>query len=332
MKWNDIWYGSHPVSVLLIPFAWLYCGLVRLRRQFYRWGIFSCYRPPIPVIVVGNLTVGGTGKTPLVIWLARFLKQQGYRVGIVSRGYGGKSAVYPISVTEQSDSRIVGDEPILLAKHSHCPVMIAPERKKAVKMLLSQFACNIIISDDGLQHYALHRDIEIAVLDDVRRYGNRRCLPAGALREPISRLQQVDFLVTKGAVGLKNEFSMQYDLQALHALTDERVIKPLSDLRNQEVHAIAGIGHPEKFFSRLRDLGLKVISHEFPDHYYYTADDITFMDNLPVIMTEKDAVKCKLIAGAQHWYLPIDARLPVTFGEKLLQRLKRIEINGQKTA
>ncbi|EIJ43534.1 tetraacyldisaccharide 4''-kinase [Beggiatoa alba B18LD] len=332
MKWNDVWYGGHPVSLLLVPLAWLYCGLVRLRRQLYAWGLLARYRPPVPVIIVGNLTVGGTGKTPLVIWLAQFLTQQGYQVGIVSRGYGGTSKIYPLSVTPTSDPHIVGDEPVLLAQHSHCPVVIAPKRTDAVKKLLTAFNCNLILSDDGLQHYALQRDIEILLLDDVRRYSNRRCLPAGALREPMSRLQTVDFIVTKGAVGLKNEFSMHYEGQTLHALQNAQTTQAISLWRNREVHAIAGIGHPEKFFNRLRDLGLKVIGHEFPDHYYYTAQDITFADNLPVIMTEKDAVKCRSIAGVQHWYLPIEARLSVTFGEKLLQRLKRIEINGQKTA
>lgn len=322
MKIDDIWYGNHPLGLLLAPLGGLFCAVARLRRGAYKKGLLKSHRLPVPVIVVGNITVGGTGKTPLVIWISRFLKQQGFKPGIVSRGYGGRTQELFQAVVPTSNPHLVGDEPILLAKHSHCPVVVARQRVIGAQTLVNQYHCNVIVSDDGLQHYALQRAVEIAVLDDIRRYGNRRCLPAGPLREPISRLEQIDFLVTKGAA-LRNEFSMQYhDTKMLRSVTNETVSKSLLSLRGQTVHALAGIGHPARFFTRLRDYGLKLHCHEFLDHYIYTQNDIQFGDDLLVIMTEKDAVKCTSIASSQHWYLPIEARLPATFGERLLKYLE----------
>lgn len=332
MKLDNLWYTNHPLSLALAPLSWLFCGLVELRRHAYRQGLLANRRVAVPVIVVGNITVGGTGKTPLVIWLSQFLQQHGFQPGIVSRGYRGRAKHWPQQVFIDSDPLLVGDEPVLLARHSGCPVAVAPRRLAAVKRLLEQHNCNIIISDDGLQHYALYRDIEIAVVDGVRRYGNRRCLPAGPLREPLHRLSTIDFLVIKGAAlssATRQEFSMQYDIKTLKNLSDEQCTQPLAALRGQKVHAVAGIGHPARFFTRLRDQGLKLHCHEFPDHHHYQAADIQFNDDLPVIMTEKDAVKCHQIAGPQHWYLAIEARLPASFEERLLNRLKRIS-HGQK--
>jgi tetraacyldisaccharide 4'-kinase len=330
MKLDSIWYSHHhPVGLVLAPLSWLFCAIVKARKCAYRAGLLKTFRVSVPVIIVGNLTIGGTGKTPLVIWLAQFLRQYGFKPGIVSRGYGGYAKEWPQSVYPNSDPRLVGDEPILLARHSGCPVAVAPQRLIAVQSLLERYDCNLIISDDGLQHYALHRDLEIAVLDDIRRYGNRRCLPAGPLREPLKRLAEIDFLVTKGAA-LKHEFSMQYDLKPLCQVSDDTLLQPLATYRGQTVHAIAGIGHPARFFTRLRDHGLKLHCHEFPDHHYYTKADIQFNDRLPIIMTEKDAIKCQPFAGPQHWYLPIEARLPSDFGKHLLDKLKKIRY-GQKT-
>jgi len=320
MKWDSIWYSNHPLGFFLAPLGWLFCGGVKIRQLAYQQGFLKSHKVAVPVIIVGNLTVGGTGKTPLVIWLGNYLKQQGFHPGIISRGYKGRAKHWPQMVHPDSDPRIVGDEPILLARHSSCPVAVAPQRLKAAHYLLTQHACDLIISDDGLQHYALQRDLEILVVDDIRRYGNRRCLPAGPLREPLSRLQEIDFIVTKGA-SLHQEFSMQYDIKPLQQIINASVSQPLSALRGHHLHAIAGIGHPDRFFNRLRDHGLKVRSHEFPDHHSYRQEDIYFGDNLPVLMTEKDAIKCQSIAGPQHWYLPIEARLPGTFGEDLFQRL-----------
>ncbi len=330
MKIQTIWYTNHPLGYLLAPLSWMYCAGIRVRKQLYQHGILRRHAVSVPVIIVGNLTVGGTGKTPLVIWLSQFLKQQGYKPGIISRGYRGKTTHWPQLVYPNSDPNLLGDEPVLLARQSGCPVAVSPRRIKAVHHLLEHYDCDVIISDDGLQHYALKRDLEIAVLDDIQRYGNRRCLPAGPLREPLNRLKDLDFLVTKGAA-LQGEHSMQYEGQELHSLLKDSVSKPLEAWRGQTVHAVAGIGHPARFFSRLRDHGLKLHCHEYPDHHHYQAKDITFADNLSVIMTEKDAVKCLPWAGPQHWYLPIKARLPDLFGKRLLEKLIKVSDHGRKT-
>jgi len=358
MKFDNLWYDKHPLALALAPLSWLFCVIVGVRRLAYKQGLLTRHHAPVPVIVVGNITVGGTGKTPLVLWLAQFLKQHGFKPGIISRGYGGRAKKWPQLVHANSEPHLVGDEPVLLARHSGCPVAVAPHRLKAVQSLLENNDCNLIISDDGLQHYALHREIEIAVVDEIRRYGNRRSLPAGPLREPVSRLEEVDFIVTKSRKSQANpllnetgfitttnrypvklgstdtmpsrdsicsihpkEFSMLYYTKPLRRVIDDNVSQPLPTLRDHTVHAIAGIGHPAPFFNCLRENGLKLHCHEFPDHHHYCQTDIQFDDNLPVIMTEKDAVKCKPIAGPQHWYLPIEARLPARFGERLLELL-----------
>ncbi len=333
MKIDDIWYGTnHPFSLLMAPLGWLYCGVASLRRKAYLHGLLRMHPVSVPVIIVGNITVGGTGKTPLVIWLARYLTQHGFRPGIVSRGYGGSLPSRLVQqVLPNSDPKRIGDEPVLLARHSGCPVAVGVNRLQAVQELLEHHQCNVIISDDGLQHYRLDRDIEIAVLDDVRRYGNRRCLPAGPLREPVKRLESIDFLVTKGAT-LEHEFTMQYMLQPLVRVNNKKITQPLDLLRGETVHAVAGIGHPAKFFNRLRDHGLRLKEHAFPDHHAYQASDIQFNDELPVIMTEKDAVKCQRIATSRHWCLPIEARLSEDFGKQLLTQLNKRIANGQKAA
>jgi len=323
MKIDKIWYANHPISFALIPLSWLFCAIVALRRLAYKYRLLKSYHPPIPIIIVGNITVGGTGKTPLVIWLVQFLKKQGFKPAIISRGYGGRAQSWPQPVYPDSDPQLVGDEPILLARQAGCPIVVAPRRSQAVQRLLKNEDCNIIISDDGLQHYALHRDIEIAVIDGIRRYGNQRCLPAGPLREPVKRLEKIDLIVIKDG-GLHDEFCMQYDTKALRRIVDETISQSLSSLQGNTVHAIAGIGHPARFFSTLRDYGLILHCHEFSDHHHYKQSDIHFNDDLPVIMTEKDAVKCRQIASPQHWYLPIEANLPSSFGERLLRELESL--------
>ncbi len=325
MKFDNIWYNNHPLRFALAPLSWLFCAVVGARRQAYKHALLTSHHVPVPVIVVGNITVGGTGKTPLVIWLSKFLTKKGFKPGIVSRGYGGQAQKWPQTVYPDSDPRIVGDEPVLLARQSGCPVVVAPRRIVAVQSLLEN--CNLIISDDGLQHYALQRDIEMVVVDGARRFGNQYCLPAGPLREPVSRLQEIDFIVSKGQF-IEGCVSMQYDIKPLRCVVNDNISQDLSKLRGQTVHAIAGVGHPALFFNSLRDRGLIIHCHEFQDHYNYRQFDIQFDDNLPVIMTEKDAVKCQHFAGAQHWYLPIEARLPSKFGEHLLERIK----NGSMAA
>ena len=274
------------------------------------------------MIVVGNLTVGGTGKTPLVIWLAEFLRQSGYKPGIVSRGYGGKRLEAPLSVTAASDPAEAGDEPVLIARRTGCPVMVFPERAEAGRQLLAANDCDVILCDDGLQHYALARDIEIAVMDGWRRIGNGALLPAGPLREPVERLQQVDILVCQGGQPQAGEYAMTLEDPWAVSLLDSSSRKLLADLVDTPIHAVAGIGHPGRFFDDLRKKGLRLTEHAFPDHHLYRKEEICFSDDWPVMMTEKDAVKCKRLADSRHWYVPVSAVVPPELGENLLALLK----------
>lgn len=315
------WYNRTPLTTLLRPLAALYCAVVRVRRLAYRMGMLRTTRLDVPVVVVGNLTVGGTGKTPLVIWLAEFLRAAGYTPGIVSRGYGGKARSWPQQVRPDSDPVMVGDEAVVIARRSGCPMAVGPERVATGQALLKHAACDLIISDDGLQHYALARDVEIAVIDGVRRFGNGFCLPAGPLREPVSRLQQVDFIVNNGPAA-HEEHRMVYAGTELRNLSDTST-RSLDSLKGERVHAIAGIGHPERFFGDLRRHGVQVIEHAFADHHAFVETDLVFGDTAPVIMTEKDAVKCRRFARSHHWYLPIQATLNEEFGVELLELLKR---------
>lgn len=327
--WEQVWYANHPLALPLIPFSLLFCGAVRLRRYLYQKALLRSHRPPVPVIVAGNISVGGTGKTPLVIWLVQQLKAAGMNPGVVSRGYGGQAKQWPQRVEADSDPRLVGDEPVLIARRGGCPVAVAPQRIDAVNFLLEQADCDIIISDDGLQHYALARDMEIALLDGVRGYGNRYCLPAGPLREPVSRLQEVDFIITKGA-SAPGETVMQYKMHDAVGVTDAKQVQSLWQLRGQRLHVLAGIGNPDPFFQTLRAQGLDIIPHRFPDHHAYSAQEIHFPDNLPVLMTEKDAVKCTRIASERHWYVPVEAILPTPFATDILKRLAELRQNFSK--
>lgn len=327
---EDLWYGKHPLSIMLVPLGWCYQLLMTLRHLLYQSGILPTQRLDVPVIVVGNIVAGGTGKTPLVIWLAAYLKEKGYQPGIVSRGYKSKVKQWPQQVRIDSNPELVGDEPVLLARRTNCPVAIAPNRYIAAEALIEHEQVDIIVCDDGLQHYALERDIEIAVIDGVRRHGNKRCLPAGPLREPVSRLKSVDMVVcNSGAV--RGEFEMEYMPQQLCSVMDKNRRCDVEQFRNQSIHAIAGIGNPAKFFSYLRGKGIRTIEHEFPDHYHFTAKDICFNDGFSVVMTEKDAVKCTEFASAEHWFLPIDVKMTNAFEHRLTILLKDIS-NGQKTA
>jgi len=327
---EDLWYGKHPLSIVLAPFAWCYQFIMTLRHLAYQSGVLPMQRLNIPVIVVGNIVVGGTGKTSLVIWLAENLKAKGYKPGIISRGYKSKVKQWPQQVRKDSNPELVGDEPVLLARRTDCPIAIAPNRHAAAEALIEHEQVDIIICDDGLQHYALARDIEIAVIDGVRRYGNGRCLPAGPLREPISRLKSIDMVVcNSGAV--RGEFEMVYVPQQPCSVADENKKCDIEQFRNKPLHAIAGIGNPAKFFSYLRGRGIHTVEHEFPDHYQFKAEDICFDDNFPVVMTEKDAVKCTGFASEEHWFLPINVNMSNAFEHRMTILLKDIS-NGQKTA
>ena len=327
---EDLWYGKHPLSLLLAPVGWVYQFLMTLRHLGYSAGLLPVKRVAAPVIVVGNLTVGGTGKTPLVIWLANYLKQNNYRPGIVTRGYGGVATRWPQQVRADSDPDMVGDEAVVIARRTGCPVATAPDRYAAAEGLLEHHKCNIIISDDGLQHYTLDRDLELLVVDALRRYGNQRCLPAGPLRESLSRARHVDMVVCNGHPG-RGEYQMAYEPGPVYALLDENKYMDLETLKGTAVHAVAGIGHPARYFNMLRVRGLGVIEHEFPDHHRFTPADINFGDGLPVLMTEKDAVKCTHFAGKEHWYLALDVTMDHAFEHRFANLLKGI-VDGQKTA
>lgn len=310
---NSLWFH------ILYPVSLIYRGLLLIRSYLYRCGIFKKYRSPVPVVIIGNITVGGTGKTPLVIELAKSLRMVGWNPGIVSRGYGGSCTDFPCVVTPSSDPAVVGDEPILLARGSECPVAIAPKRELAVRELIRYHNCDVIICDDGLQHYALARDIEIAVLDRARMLGNGHCLPAGPLREPVGRLHTVNFIVMNGGSDNDAYYSMDIIPGELCNLRSS-ACKTMQEYAGEKVHAVAGIGNPQRFFDQLRTFRVEVIEHAFPDHHAYQISDFDFQDELPVIMTEKDAVKCAKFARENFWYLPITAKLE----ERMLVAVKEL--------
>jgi tetraacyldisaccharide 4'-kinase len=321
---QSYWYGRHALTVFMIPFSWVFTWLVQLRRRAYKGGLFKVSHLEVPVIVVGNISIGGTGKTPVVIWLANFLRKAGYSPAIVSRGYKGQASHWPQQVRPDSDPVMVGDEAVLMAKRCQCPVAVGPDRVEAARGILQYNDCDIIIADDGLQHYALGRDIEIAVIDGARRFGNGYCLPAGPLREPVSRLKEVDLVIVNGGGVMHHEYSMVLASGLIHNLVDESNTQHPDELRGRQVHAVAGIGNPDRFFSQLKRMGLDVIEHPYADHHLFHAGDIRFDDDLPVLMTEKDAVKCRRFASENHWYLPVDAQPDRRVGERMLMLVKKL--------
>ena len=327
---DDIWYGRHPARLLLMPCSWLYRGVVALRRRVYQSRLLNVYRAPVPVIVVGNITVGGTGKTPLVIWIARKLQEYGFKPGIVARGYRGAARHWPQQVRADSDPVAVGDEAVLLARRTGLPVAVGPQRSADIAALLKHAGVDIIVCDDGLQHYALARDIEIAVLDGVRRYGNGACLPAGPLREPATRLQNIDLMVTNG-LAARGEFAMRYLAARAHRVGNAGESVALAEFADKTVHAVAAIGNPASFFELLKRNGFRITQHVFPDHHLFTRDDLAFGDNQAVMMTEKDAVKCEHFTDLRLWYVPIDVELPDVFERRLKTLLQEV-FDGQKIA
>lgn len=301
------WWWRHRgfFSYCLLPFSWVFSLAVYLRRMLYHSGLLTVYHAPVPVIVVGNITVGGSGKTPLVIALAQQYIQQGKKPGIVSRGYGGDACDYPRLVKKGDDPRIAGDEPVLLARRTDCPVVIDPNRSRAVQFLLDKHNCDIVISDDGLQHYALARDIEIAVIDADRGMGNRCMLPAGPLREPVSRLENVDYCVYNGEAP-EGGIAMRLLPDLVHSVSSDTDTVSLEQLRELPLTAVTAVGNPQRFFATLEDLGLRFDRKTYPDHYYFTDQDFSSWGE-NVIMTEKDAVKCRNFQGKRLWYLPVRA-------------------------
>lgn len=317
---QERWYQDRPPPRWTLPIAALYGFVIRVRRACHRRGWLRSESLPVPVIVVGNITVGGTGKTPLVVALVEALRARGFRPGVVSRGYGG-SARGPMLLDGQPDPRQVGDEPALTRSRTGVPVAIGRDRPAAARLLLDQHV-DLIIADDGLQHHALVRDIEICVIDGGRRLGNGRLLPAGPLREQASRLDEVDFIVCNGGEPQHGEIPMQLRADEVHNLRDDSR-HPLGEFADMRVHAVAGIGNPPRFFETLREHGIDPIEHAFPDHHVYGARDLEFGDALPVLMTEKDAVKCHSFARENWWSVPVVADLPASFVNVLAERLRR---------
>jgi tetraacyldisaccharide 4'-kinase len=314
------WYRGTPWLWLLSPLSLLFCLLVFIRRTLYRLHILHSTKFAVPVIVVGNITVGGSGKTPLVAYLVELLRGAGYRPGVVSRGYGGKATSWPQAVSADSDASLVGDEALLLSRRCHCPIVVGPDRVAAIAQLLRDHDVDVVISDDGMQHYRMGRDIEIAVLDGERRLGNGLCLPAGPLREARGRLKSVDFIVANGPAR-GGEWAMQLQAGEACAMVGEGS-RALSTFAAGRLHAVAGIGNPERFFRTLRSAGVSISEHPFPDHYPYQRGELDFSDDDLVIMTEKDAVKYFHYANARHWYLPVSAEIDDEFSRRLLERLE----------
>ncbi|BBP01281.1 tetraacyldisaccharide 4'-kinase [Sulfuriferula nivalis] len=325
------WLSITIWHVLLIPLSWLFLSITRIRQLAYKLRLSTSYRLPVPVIVVGNINVGGTGKTPLVIYLVQQLRQHGWRPGIISRGYGG-TATTPTAVNANSDPSVVGDEPLLIAQRAGCPLWVDRNRPAAAHALLSSHPeVNIIISDDGLQHYALERDINIAVIDGARGFGNKQLLPAGPLREPLARLSTMDAIVINQTGAYHTSIPPTLSHYAMHLQGHQftQLLHPqrtatAQNFINQPIHAVAGIGNPNRFFDQLSAMGLTVIPHAFPDHHQYQAGDFNFThSNLSaiIIMTEKDAVKCHSFADERMWVWAVDAHLPDTFIADILTQL-----------
>ncbi|MBU9849098.1 tetraacyldisaccharide 4'-kinase [Rahnella aceris] len=319
-----IWSGKSSLYLLLLPLSWLYGLVSTLIRYSYKTGLKKSWRASVPVVVVGNLTAGGNGKTPVVIWLVETLQQHGFRVGVVSRGYGGRAEHYPLLLTEATPTTQAGDEPVLIFQRTGAPVAVSPVRSDAVKALLDGNELDVIITDDGLQHYALQRDIEIVVIDGVRRFGNGHWLPAGPMRERESRLRSVDAVITNGGTARPGELAMFLQPgKAINLVTGEQC--DASVLKN--VVAIAGIGHPPRFFSTLKQLGINVQKEvAFSDHQAYTSGQLSAVKapGQALLMTEKDAVKCRSFAQPDWWYLPVDAKIEGDQAEKLLQRIAEL--------
>ncbi|MCJ0824659.1 tetraacyldisaccharide 4'-kinase [Luteimonas sp. 50] len=318
------WYdaGREPPFVARLLSA-IYGAAIRTRLALYRGGLLRRRRAGVPVLVVGNLVAGGSGKTPLVIALVERLRAAGWTPGVATRGYGRDDSATPLWVDAQTDPVRGGDEPVLIARRTGAPVRADRDRLAAARALVAE-GCDIVVCDDGLQHYRLARDLEIEVLDAHRRHGNRRLLPAGPLREPVERAAACDFHVANAGDGDANVGFGEWPMRLLsgHALPllGGRP-QPLSSFAGQRVHAVAGIGDPERFFAMLRGLGIAVVPHAFADHHRFEADDFQFGSDLPVLMTEKDAVKCTAFVGDRHYSVPIRAELPEAFWIALLDRL-----------
>lgn len=331
-RMNKVWYGSGSAPLWLRVAARLFGAVAVLRGGLYRRGLLHSRKLAVPVVVVGNLTVGGTGKTPLTAALAMLLLRLGRKPGIATRGHGRRSKSLRM-VRSDSTWEQVGDEPVLLHRRTGVPVCVATRRSEAAHALMAQ-GCDVILCDDGLQHMALARDLEIAVVDGARGFGNGRLLPAGPLREPVERLAGIKLLVINGepcaqlAPLVARALKMSLRGEHVRPVSGSGPALPLTQFAGQTVHALAGIGNPERFFAQLRGAGLQVIEHHFPDHHAFTAADLRMNDALPLLMTEKDAVKCASFAATNHWYVPVEACFDADDEQRLMKALSALPHRG----
>jgi len=322
------WYRISPLHLILLPVSWLFGALAALRRGLYRRQILASFRLPVPVVVIGNISVGGTGKTPLTLALAGQLLAHGHHPLIISRGYGGTAQQQ--QVTTASTAQQVGDEPLLMARRKLCPVWVGRDRVATARAALKEHPqCDVVLCDDGLQHYRLQRDMEIVVIDGTRRFGNGLLLPAGPLREAESRLKTVDAVVVNGGKTGQGQYAMELSGTIFYNLRRPGKTASAAELQGLRLHAVAGIGHPQRFFDYLESLGLNAIPHAFPDHHPYSAADLAFEDCDALLLTEKDAVKCAPFADEKYWVLRVDARIDSTL---IAHLLRKIAPHGRKTA
>lgn len=319
------WYAGHPALALLRPLEMLYRRVVMRKRARFLNGESPSYRAPVPVVVVGNITVGGTGKTPMILWLIEHCRRQDIKVGVVSRGYGAKPPHYPWRVSANQPAEQTGDEPLLIVQRTGVPLVIDPDRAGAVQALLASERLDLILCDDGMQHYRLARDLELVLIDAARGLGNGRCLPAGPLREPSERLQEADAVLYNGADGDRADgFGFQLQPSALVNLRsgERRGLDHFPP--GQRLHAVAGIGNPQRFFNTLLRLNWQPVPHPFADHAHFSAQSLAFSPALPLVMTEKDAVKCRAFAADDWWYLAVEAQPTPAFTAWFDSQLQRL--------
>lgn len=339
-KWlQHVWYGGASSYVVLLPLSGIYWLLVMLRRALYSLGLISRHRASVPVIVVGNITAGGTGKTPVTIWLASELRERGFSPGIVSRGYGGSRSSTSMRVDAASDPGVVGDEPVLLARRSGCPVVVDANRARAAQMLVDD-GVDVVLADDGLQHYRLERTYEICVVDGARGLGNRRLLPAGPLRETIDRLTEVDQVLINGRFAAAGKETTAVEQNAIEFRLVAREVtrlngsltRPIEGFNHTTVHAIAAIGNPARFFDMLRAHGMQVIEHPLPDHAGLGPAELSFGDDFEILMTEKDAVKLAGPMPDKYWTVPVNLEIDPVIARPWLEQIEsrlRSELGSQ---
>ena len=326
---HNVWYGDGRFGWLLLPLSWVYALVLGLRKLLYDRGVLRSHRTAVPVVVVGNITAGGTGKTPTVLWLVGELRARGFRPGIVSRGYGGTHSGSSMRVESDSNAGVVGDEPVLLAQRSGCPVVVDPDRVRAAGMLIED-GVDVIVADDGLQHYRLARDYEICVIDGARGLGNARLLPAGPLRESVHRLEDVEQVLVNGTLkpGDRQLTTAEQNAISFELVADEvarlngSLTRPIDRFAGTTVHGVAAIGNPQRFFDLLRAQGIQVIEHCFPDHAVIAARDLEFGDDFEVFMTEKDAVKLGRNMADKFWCVPVELKMNALHAAPLLQQIE----------